>query len=57
MTWPLPQPNPPPPFCCPRPQKFPPRFAEGIVVVVDTDFVDIMAEDIAVVDIGLMDIE
>ena len=48
MNWPLPRPN-PPPCCCPRPLKFPPPFAKGIVVVEDTDFVCTTVEDIVVV--------
>ena len=34
-----------------------PPFTKGIVVVVDTDSVDIVAEDIVVVEIVLVDIE
>ena len=34
-----------------------PPFAEGIVAVVDTNFVDIVAKDIVVVDITVLDIE
>ena len=57
MTWPRPRPNPPPP-CCHRTRKFPPppTFVEGIVVVVDTDFVGIVAEGTLVVDIAMVDI-
>ena len=57
MTWSLPQPNPPPPCCFPRPRKFPPRFVEGISVVVDTHSVDTVDEDIMVVGIYVVDIE
>ena len=38
-------------------KNFHPPFAEGIVVVVDTDFVDNVAEDTVVVEIVMMDIE
>ena len=57
MTWPLPQPNTPPPCCCSWPRKFPPPFVEGIVVVVDIGSVDIVVEDIVFVDITLVDID
>ena len=46
MTWPLPQPNPPPPYCCPALKNFHPPLVEGSFVATDTDYVDIAAEDI-----------
>ena len=57
MTWPLPRLNPPPPCCFPRPRKFPPPFADGIVDVVDTGSIDIVVFEIVVMDIKQVDTE